>query len=170
MQPGTFAPLQQAPVIVRGSAGPRAGLARWGFQPPWLRGDDPGMAARLYNARIETAAEKPVFRDAWARNRRCIVPASGFYEGREGRLFARQGDVPFGMAGLWGKNGNMVSFTVLTCEAKGTVREVHHRMPVLLGPEACAAWLAHGARDAYMPDLQMRGGSNGGDLFAAASG
>ncbi len=126
-------------------------FALWGLIPSWSK--DPGIGARLINARAETAPEKPSFRAAFKR-RRCLIPADGFYEWkREGR--ARQpfhftvADGLFAFAGLWetwtGPDGGEIdSCTILTTEANDLVATVHDRMPVILATEDYAEWLATG--------------------------
>ncbi len=105
----------------------------------------------MINARAETAAEKPAFRSAM-RRRRCLVVADGFYEWRRaGRTkqpyFIRlHEDRPFGFAGLWEAwegpgHAALETCTVLTTAANDLVRPLHDRMPVILAPEAYAAWL-----------------------------
>ena len=139
---------------------------RWGLLPGWV--DDPADFPVLINARAETAAEKPAFREAVAK-RRCLVLASNFYEwtGRQGSrvphyIGLRDRDL-FAMAGLWAswsENGDEVrSATVLTTEANELVGELHDRMPVILGPDEEARWLeagdveaAQALLDPYPPD------------------
>jgi putative SOS response-associated peptidase YedK len=121
----------------------------WGLVPSWAK--DASMAARMINARAETVAEKPAFRNAF-RRRRCLVPADGFYEWRlEGGAkqpyhigFADRR--PFAFAGLWehwmGKDGSeILSFSIVTTDANELLRPLHHRMPVILEPEGHARWL-----------------------------
>ena len=126
----------------------------WGLVPSWAK--DPSMGARLINARSETVAEKPSFREAFKR-RRCIVPADGFYEwmrqgGKKRPFFFRMKDnAPFGFAGLWDRwegedRQALNSCTILTTEANEVVRPVHGRMPVILSPADYALWLEEDAR------------------------
>ncbi len=118
-----------------------AGL-RWGLVPEWSR--DPAIGSKLINARSETLRDKPSFRDAF-EHRRCLVPTDGFFEwtaaGRRQRQpwwIHRPGREPFAFAGLW-ENG---TFTIVTCEATGAIRELHERMPVMLFDRAARrAWL-----------------------------
>lgn len=127
-------------------------LALWGLIPSWSK--DPSMGARMINARAETVEEKPSFRAAFKR-RRCIVPASGFYEWmkKEGGkqpyyITAADGDL-LGFAGLWenwsGPNGEeLESCTILTTAANDDVSRLHDRMPVILAPEDYDEWLGAG--------------------------
>lgn len=122
----------------------------WGLVPPWAR--DPAIGARLFNARSETAATKPSFRQA-LRKGRCLVVADGFYEWtprnrghRAHWLHPPQGGL-LAFAGLfahWSAPGAppIDSCTVLTTEANADLAPIHARMPVLLEPEHFDAWLA----------------------------
>lgn len=140
------APMQELPIVVRG----RAGFARWGFCPPWKEKDDPGFAAKMINARSETVAEKPSFRESWHKARRCLVPASGFYEWKKDEAsgfnqpyFIRDPqDNLICFAGLWSKIGDLVTFTILTKDAEGPVKDIHHRSPVIMAPAQAGEWFA----------------------------
>lgn len=131
--------------------------ARWGLVPYWA--DDPRIGNRMINARSESAAEKPAFRQA-LRRRRCLVVADGFYEwqrspgdegaGRGGakvpHYVHRRSGAPFGMAGLWERwkapDGTWLeSCTVLTCDANALMRPIHARMPVILDRASHDRWL-----------------------------
>ncbi len=153
--PGRFnvAPTQPVPVVVREQGERHFRLMRWGLWPGWLK--DPSDFPTLFNARIETAAEKPAFRGA-LRHRRCVFLADGFYEWRrdgEGRTatktpFAvrRADGAPMALAGLWelwmGADGSEVdTAAIVTCSANGTLSAIHERMPAILAPEAIGAWL-----------------------------
>jgi len=122
---------------------------RWGLLGPGLR--DPSQGPPLINARAETAARKPAFREAF-RTRRCLVPADGFYEWRRSgserqpvRFSLSDGGL-FALAGLWAPatlpgTGTLGSCVVLTTEPNALVARVHDRMPVILPPEAWTRWL-----------------------------
>jgi putative SOS response-associated peptidase YedK len=127
---------------------------KWGLIPSWAK--DASMGARLINARAETVEEKPSFRGAF-KQRRCIIPADGFYEwrregGKKQPFFFRLRDErPFGFAGLWerweGEAGEAInSCTILTTEANEVLRPVHERMPVILHPDDYELWLDVDAR------------------------
>lgn len=146
------APTQELPVVRAGADGRRhLVLLRWGLIPSWA--EDAAIGSRLINARAETVATKPAFRDSF-RRRRCLVPADGFYEWqavpgartkRPWRIHPADGG-PFAFAGLWarweGADGTAESFTILTTEADAVVAPIHRRMPVILAPETFAAWLS----------------------------
>ena len=137
-----IAPTQEVLTVV-GSEKRRGGFMRWGLIPHWVR--DPKIGARMINARAETVAEKPAFRDA-LRHRRCLVLADGFYEWqrtgadrRPMRVVLRTSE-PFAFAGLWSvwrdPDGNRVpSCAIITTSANDLLRPVHDRMPVVDGPE-----------------------------------
>ena len=134
---------------VAGEEGRRLVLLKWGLVPAWAK--DPEIGARMINARAESAAEKPSFRDA-LKKRRCLIPASGFYEWREiaGRKvphFIQRSDLqPLAFAGLWESwrspdGASLESCTILTTEANDLLKPLHDRMPVILDPSAFDAWL-----------------------------
>lgn len=145
------APMQMLPVVRQRPGGERvAHLLRWGLLPGWAK--DPGIATRLINARAETLAEKPAFRAAY-RARRCIVPASGFYEwratpgGKQPYYIQPANDELFGLAGLWERwtrpEGTPIdTFTVITTAANATMQALHERMPVILQPAEYGPWLS----------------------------
>ena len=122
---------------------------RWGLVPFYAKERKRGP--RSINARAETVATKAPFRDLLVR-RRCVIPADGFYEWQgEGPartphfIRARDGSL-LALAGLWdrwrrGDEPAVETFTILTCEPNELVRPIHDRMPVILGREACEAWL-----------------------------
>src|SRR5210317_1298647 len=126
----------------------RFDLFRWGLIPAWAK--DISIGNRMFNARAETVAEKPSFRNAY-RRRRCLVPASGFYEWREenGRKQPYCCHIDhrlFSMAGIWehwqDADGNEIqSCAVITTEAKADIAGIHSRMPVYIAPESYQSWL-----------------------------
>ncbi|TGY88382.1 SOS response-associated peptidase [Marinicauda algicola] len=143
------APTDALPVVRRGKdAEPHLSLVRWGLVPHW-KADGPSYKDPI-NARAETAAEKPMFRQALSR-RRALVPANGFYEWRkEGEAkepwyITRTDGAPLVFAGLWERWGEgdaaLDSFAILTTEANADIRAIHHRCPVLVGPEDFTRWL-----------------------------
>jgi putative SOS response-associated peptidase YedK len=145
------APTQEAPVLRRHpeSGARHLGSLRWGLVPRWAL--DASGGAKLMNARAEGIAEKPSFRDAFAR-RRCLVPADGFYEWRsdgkakQAYAVALRDGAPMALAGLWegwkSPEGEWLrSFSIITTEANAKQALVHHRMPVILPREDWAAWL-----------------------------
>lgn len=162
------APTQQLPVIVNAEP-TRIQLLTWGLVPAWARDQTGGTP--LINARLETAATRPSFRDAW-RQRRCLVLADGFYEwqrtarGKVPMRIALKSNEPFAFAGLWEEwrgagddtraaqsAGNrrcspgtsddsaLRTFTILTTTPNDLMAPIHQRMPVILRPEQEAAWL-----------------------------
>jgi len=118
--------------------------ARWGLQPPWA--EDPNFGRKnAYNARGETVAEKPTFRAAF-RARRCVIPASAFYERSEGRWrrILPTHDDAFALAGLFeraNERSEEPTYTMVTTEPNLAVAEVHDRMPVVLATRDVEAWL-----------------------------
>jgi len=153
------APSQQVPAIRR-TGGAREGvLLRWGLIPAWAHGE-PGRYATI-NARVETLAKTASYRGPWRQGRRCVIPALGFYEWQQrgGRkqpwCFTRAGGEPFGLAGLWERSaradGEVIeSCTIITLPANTLVGSIHarQRMPAMLDPEDCAAWLEASNADA----------------------
>lgn len=146
------APTQLAPIVRVGERGLEAAVARWGLVPSWAK--DAKIGARMINARAETVAEKPAFRAAFKR-RRCVVPASGFYEWKRAddgskrpHHFRRADGEILCLAGLWefwesAESGEVLeSFAVIVTEANQTVAPIHDRMPVVLEPEDVPAWLS----------------------------
>lgn len=144
-----IAPSQPAWTIVAYPDGGEARLMRWGLLPHWAK--DAKLAWSTFNARVETAATKPAFRAAW-KERRCLVPASGYYEWRqEGEIkqpyYIHAVGRPLLMfAGLWepARDDRPETFSILTREAEGPVKELHARMPLMLDSEFLHDWL-HGS-------------------------
>ena len=138
-------------------------LVQWGLVPSWAK--DPGIGAQLINARAETAPEKPSFRSAFKR-RRCLVPASGFYEWqrqekRKQPFYIGTSDgLPFAIAGLWehweGADGALTTCTLLTTDPNELMEPLHNRMPVIIAPEDYAMWLGSGGEDSPQELGQLR--------------
>ena len=151
-------------VVVRAGEGARvAERLRWGLLPPWA--EAPNDRGRQINARSETVFEKPSFKSAALRHR-CLIPASGFFEWQKGGgpsrpyFIHRQDGEPVAMAGIW-RQSRFGEITVLTCailtmDAYPSITGIHHRMPVMLEPEAWDAWLAPETRDPAQLQLALR--------------
>ncbi|WP_419848862.1 SOS response-associated peptidase [Candidatus Poriferisocius sp.] len=149
-----IAPTQQVLAVVGGDAR-RAGFIRWGLIPQWSKSDSAGPP--IINARAETVAEKPTFRDS-LRRRRCLILADGFYEWQKAgdakrpmRVALRSGE-PFAFAGLWSMSsdpeGNRISTcAIITTAANDLLRPIHHRMPVILSEEVEDLWLDNALDD-----------------------
>ena len=145
-----IAPTQPVTVIADREGRRSAELFRWGFMPAWVK--DPRDFPLLINARAESMAEKPAFRDA-IRNSRCIVPASGYYEWMKGPGGDRQpyyitsGETEtMALAGLYstwaGPNGEEVdTVCIVTVPPNPEISAVYDRMPAILRGEAIGAWL-----------------------------
>lgn len=142
--------------MVRHNADGRRELVRgvrWGLVPSWWKKPLKDVPA-TFNARVETVATKPMFRDAY-RKRRCVIPASGFYEwtGQPGdkqpHIFVdAQGEPILALAGLWDRWRNpetgedMLSCTVIVTDATHWMTPYHDRMPVLLQQAEIDRWLS----------------------------
>lgn len=145
-----MAPTQTGLVVRTRTAGRVAEPARWGLVPGWAK--DPSIGSRLINARAETLAEKPSFRSAFAK-RRCIVPANGYFEwqvadGVKTPQYISPADgSPLAFAGLtevWRPSPDepwLVTFAIVTTAARGEMRQIHDREPVMLTPEDVDVWL-----------------------------
>jgi putative SOS response-associated peptidase YedK len=152
------APTQDVAVVRQPSAATERSLdlLRWGLIPHWAK--DPTIGNRMINARAESVADKPAFRDSF-RERRCLVPADGFYEwaktkhGKQPYYVRVLGGRLFAFAGLWDRwrgpaGETRETFTIITTEPNELLRPVHNRMPVILAPEDYDAWLAPEPTDA----------------------
>jgi len=153
-----IAPTQPIPVIRQNPKEPvrELSLIRWGLIPSWAK--DSSIAAKMINARSETAGTKPAFRDA-LKSRRCLIPADGFYEwSRTGRTkqpycFEVNDGQLFAFAGLWDRwkdaSGNWVkTCSILTTTPNAVTSAVHDRMPVILEPDSYDLWLDPWMKDA----------------------
>jgi putative SOS response-associated peptidase YedK len=143
-----IAPTQPVALIREGAGGREVVQARWGLLPSW---SDASSGPPLINARSETAADRPAFRNAF-RRRRCLIPADGFYEWRTAEdskqpfLITVRDERPFAFAGLWERcrapdNSTVESCTILTTDANNRLKDLHDRMPVILLPEHYGPWL-----------------------------
>lgn len=121
-------------------------VGRWGLIPHWAT--DRRIGSRMFNARAETVATTRAYADSFAR-RRALVPADGWYEWRRDGgtrqayyMTPRDGSV-LAFAGIWSRWGpdGLLTFSVLTTAATGELARIHHRMPLLLPPEAWDEWL-----------------------------
>jgi len=156
----------QGVLIITNRAGPTLEKAHWGLIPHWAK--DKAIGNRMINARAETLAEKPAFREALAQ-RRCAIPADGFYEWRKNAdgtktpmyLHLKTRDV-FAFAGLWdtwrdpeggaggsgGSGSELTSCTIITTTPNRLVKPIHDRMPAMLVLEDIGRWLAGGLEEA----------------------
>ena len=149
-----IAPTQTTAVVRPTGAGRELAMLRWGLVPAWAK--DPASGPPLINARGETVAEKPSFRDAFKMGR-CLVPANGFYEwsgkGKEKQAWFADPGGPIAFAGIASlhkdKDGEpLESFAIVTTAATGPIAEVHHRAPVAIAAEDAARWMEAPPEDA----------------------
>lgn len=160
-----IAPAADIPILRADDDGaPIAAHARWWLTPRWA--DGPETRYAMFNARSEDAASKPAFRASF-RDRRCIIPASGFYEwrsppedaprsARKQPYYIRRADGrALLFAGLWerwrgaldGADTTLDSCAILTTEANDDLADLHHRMPCVLEPEDARTWIDPGTND-----------------------
>ena len=159
-----LAPSQPVPVILD----PEKRVVHWmtwGLVPSWAK--SPAIGSQLINARAETVAEKPAFRQSFTQ-RRCLILADGFYEwlktGGSGKssvpyYFHEERGLPFTFAGLWDcwqdhEGNELQSCTIITCPANGVVQPIHDRMPVILDDKARWEWLTPLAAPALLAMLK----------------
>ena len=150
------APTQNSLVATNDGAGLRLRSMHWGLLPHWARDDK--LGTKLFNARSETAAEKPAFCDAFAR-RRCLVLANGFYEWsmatKQPWFIRPQGRELFAFAGLWDRwtqgDDQRETFTILTISPNDFMSSIHERMPVILPRNAEREWLETGSQELLQP-------------------
>ena len=160
-----IAPTQDAPVVRVAAGGAREmAMLRWGLVPHWAK--ELKVGTKMINARSEGIEAKPAFRDA-VRQRRCVVPATGFFEwqGEPGRkqpfAITAPGEKLLAFAGLWERwkpaDGEAVeTFTIVTTDANEQVARIHDRMPVILPMDAVDTWLT-GPREAALALLKPYG-------------
>ena len=150
-------PTQAVLTIRAGGEGREVVPMRWGFVPHWYAAPNDGPL--LINARSETIAEKPAFREA-CRTRRCLIPASGFYEWRSSDpkpktpfYFHAPAAPVFAFAAIWQRWGApghepMDTCAIVTCDANDAMRPIHHRLPVVIQPESYGLWLGEQGKGA----------------------
>ena len=143
-----ISPGQNIPIIRNAGKGRELASARWGLVPHWSRDEKPHYST--INARAETVADKPTYREAF-RRRRCLIPATGFYEWmREGdqkvphHIHLVEGGV-FAFAGLWDRwkkeGAGFDSCSIIVTSANAAMKPIHDRMPVILNPAQYNTWL-----------------------------
>jgi putative SOS response-associated peptidase YedK len=144
------APMQKVAVVVQKEEHRALTAYRWGLVPSWAK--DPKIGSRMINARAETVATSPAFRDSF-RRRRCIVPADAFYEWqrlagtRQPYAIRRRDGQPLAFAGLWSSwrvpelPEPLRTFTIITTTPNELMAELHDRMPVILPRDAWSLWL-----------------------------
>lgn len=155
-----IAPTQPVLTLLADGEEVRPEMVRWGLIPFWA--EDPAIGNRMINARAESVAEKPAFRNAF-RRRRCLVLADGFYEwqkrpdGKRPLWIRPQDEQPFAFAGLWERWDRgpepIVSCTILTTASNAFMRDIHHRMPVVLPADTASEWLAPEADEGRLHEL-----------------
>jgi putative SOS response-associated peptidase YedK len=144
-----IAPTQDIPVVRQSEQGRELVMLHWGLIPSWAREEKSHYS--MINARAETVASKPAFRSAF-RKRRCLIPASGFYEWqsqakhKQPYAIAMQDGELFSMAGVWGHwegdDGKIIeSCSIIVTNANKVLRPIHERMPVIIAPGDYEKWL-----------------------------
>lgn len=151
-------PTQPVAVVTSEDGTRRLRAMRWGFIPSWYKAPNDGPL--IINARSDTVSAKPAFREA-VRARRCIVPASGFYEWTAGpdrtRLpfyITRADGAPMALAAIWQRWEDLVTCAVVSTEAGPGMAGIHDREPVILDPADWPLWLGeagHGAARLMRP-------------------
>ncbi|MBM4762014.1 SOS response-associated peptidase [Bacillus sp. B15-48] len=144
------APSQSVPAVINNGNINKMGFLKWGLIPPWAK--ETKIGYKMINARAETLIEKPSFRHAY-RKKRCLIPADSFYEWKRNENQTKtpmriklKSDELFAMAGLWEQwqspdGESIFSCTVITTTANELIKDVHHRMPVILNREDEKVWL-----------------------------
>ena len=164
-----IAPSQEILTIVRNDNENKPEKFHWGLVPFWAKNISIGSG--MINARAETVAEKPSFRNAF-KKRRCLIPANGFYEwkGEKGNkqpyYVSIPSGEPFAFAGLWetwmdkenDEQSVYKSCTIITAPASGSIREIHHRMPVIFDPKFYDNWLNAEIKDPRELEIILKDG------------
>lgn len=151
------APSQNIPIVREEGEKRRIALARWGLIPHWAK--DVKIGYSMINARAETVAEKPAFRNAF-RHRRCLIPADGFYEWqtiagskvKQPWFIVLRDRELMAFAGLWeqwrsSEGEELESCSIIVTDANEIMRPIHDRMPVILAPDEWSVWLNPEAKD-----------------------
>jgi len=146
-------PTVQVAAVTSVQGGRRYGPMRWGFIPRWYQ--KPNGGPLLINARAETIAEKPAFKAA-CRERRCLIPATGFYEwtrledGTKLPWFIERADgTPLAFAAIWQDWGDLgPTAAIVTTAANDAMGKIHHRIPVILEPADWPLWLGEAGKGA----------------------
>ena len=152
---GNIAPGRQISAVIRDEDVNKLVDFRWGLIPSWAK--DPSIGNKMFNARAETVAEKPSFREAF-KKRRCLIVADGFYEwqkmekGKKPFHFSLRSAEPFGFAGLYEtwmspENKPVKTCTIITTDANDLLRPIHDRMPVIVPKDKETLWMYPGAPD-----------------------
>jgi putative SOS response-associated peptidase YedK len=160
------APSQEVLAIVKHAGENWLVKFHWGLVPFWAK--DISIGNRMINARSETIAEKPSFHNAF-KKRRCLILADGFYEwkgekGRKQPMFITLPDrKPFAFAGLWetwnkkdDQDSSYKSCTIITTKASKSIRDIHHRMPVILKSKVYESWLNPGNQNVVELDRILK--------------
>ena len=146
-----IAPTQNVPVVVVEEDNRILKLMKWGLVPFWAK--DPSIGNKLINARAETITEKASFKNP-LKKKRCLVPASGFYEWKKSEkiktkipiFFKLKNEEPLAFAGIWDdwkkpEGDKLVTFTIITTMANDLMKPIHDRMPVILQRKDESKWL-----------------------------
>jgi len=163
------APTQEILTIIKHDNENTLDELHWGLVPFWAK--HISIGSRMINARAETVASKPSFRNAF-KKRRCLIPADGFYEwkGEKGNkqpyYVSVPSDEPFAFAGLWetwtdkesDEESVYKSCTIITTAASDSISEIHHRMPVILNPDFYEKWLNAEIQDPKELEIILKDG------------
>ncbi len=172
------APTQFAPVVFNDTELQRriVDFMKWGLVPSWSK--DVSIGSRMINARAETVASKPSFRGPF-RYRRCLVPASGFFEwkqtsdGKKPFYFSRTENSLLGLAGVWDEftDGDTILYTysIITRAATPLMSRYHHRMPVIIEKEDFEEWLSFKTSVKAALDLLEAGGEKDLDVYPVST-
>lgn len=149
-----IAPSQDIPVVRQSEKGREVAMMRWGLLPSWS--EDSKAKFSMINARAETVAEKPAYRAAF-KKRRCLIPASGYYEwkpaasGKQPYVIRRKDEGLLALAGIWelweGGGEVIESCSIIVTAANKLMSPIHDRMPVILTPNNYSEWLRSETQD-----------------------